>query len=138
MERPNEPSTMHLVSSLVEQSGTLVRQELALARKEVEVAAMSALASGSLVLVGAGVGLVALAGLGAAVAFLLGMVVPAWAACLMVAAVLAAIAVSLVSSGVARLRALELVPTRTVDGARRLHPAEPEDPEKVAVRGGVS
>ena len=105
-----------LVRRLSEQTSTLVRQELDLARAELTQKGKRASRGAGLL---AGAAVAALLGLGALTACLilvLDAVMPAWLAALLVALVYAAIAAALAASGRGRLReAGPIVPERTVE-----------------------
>ena len=105
-----------LVRRLSEQTSTLVRQELDLARAELTQKGKRASRGVGLL---AGAGVAALLGLGALTAcliLLLDAVMPAWLAALLVALAYAAIAAALAASGRSRLReAGPIVPERTVE-----------------------
>ncbi|MFI9640668.1 phage holin family protein [Micromonospora sp. NPDC051925] len=115
----NEPSTAELVQRATEQVSRLVRDELALARAELTQKGKHA---------GIGIGLfggggaLALYGLGALVAaaiLLLALVVPAWAAALIVAVVLFLIAGVLALVGKKQVsHAVPPVPAATVRSVR--------------------
>ena len=105
-----------LVRRLSEQTSTLVRQELDLARAELTQKGKRASRGAGLL---AAAGVAALLGLGALTACLilvLDAVMPAWLAALLVALAYAAIAAALAASGRSRLReAGPIVPERTVE-----------------------
>ena len=105
-----------LVRRLSEQTSTLVRQELDLARAELTQKGKRASRGAGLL---AGAAVAALLGLGALTACLilvLDAVMPAWLAALLVALAYAAIAAALAASGRSRLReAGPIVPERTVE-----------------------
>lgn len=117
--RPAEPSMGELMTRLSEQTSRLVRDELALAQVELTNTAKQA-GKGAGLLSGAGV--LALYGLGAAIAtaiIALALVLPLWASALIVTAVL------FLAAGVAGLlgkKEVEQVsptPQRTVDNVAR-------------------
>jgi uncharacterized membrane protein YqjE len=116
---PNEPSVGELMTRLSEQTSRLVRDELALAQVELKNTAKQA-GKGAGLLSGAGV--LALYGLGAAIAtaiIALALVLPLWASALIVTGVL------FVAAGVAALlgkKEVEQVsptPQRTVENVSR-------------------
>ena len=109
-----QPSVGELLKTLVGETGMLMRQELTLARVEMTVKAKDAAISTSMILVGAGVSLVALIGACASAVVGLTEVMPLWAACLVVAVFLAVLAAMLVSTGLGRLRALDPLPQQTI------------------------
>lgn len=114
-----EPSLGDLLGTLSREVGTLVRQELQLAKVEVKVKAQTAASQLSLVAVG---GAVAYAGLIILlIAAVLGLAVwmPVWMAALAVGAV-AAIGGALVAmKGVAGLKQLDPAPRQTIETLRQ-------------------
>lgn len=116
---PEEPSVADLVDRLSEQTSRLVRDELRLARAEyTEKAKQGGTAAG---LFGAGAGL-AWFGLGALIAtaiLLLALVLPAWAAALIVTAVIFAAAGIAALLGKKKTEGLSPTPERTVATVRR-------------------
>jgi cytochrome c biogenesis protein CcdA len=95
---------------------TLVRQEVELARAELEEKARSAVAGVALVAIAAAAGLAAGAVLIAAVVLALATVMPAWLAALIVAAVLLTIAAPAWLAGVSRIKlATPIRPERTIE-----------------------
>jgi hypothetical protein len=118
-ERHERHSVGELVGQATEQLSTLVRQELALAKEEIAEKGRRAGRGGGL-LGAAGavgyVGLMALSGTGVAA---LSLVVPVWAAALIITGVLFAIAAVLAATGRAQLRrAKPATPARAIDSVR--------------------
>jgi uncharacterized membrane protein YqjE len=117
---PAEPSLGELVTQLTEQTSRLVRSEMQLAQAEMQEKAKNAG-------VGAGLfgaaGIVALYGAGALIATVilaLSLVLPAWAAALIVTVVLFAIAGVVALTGQKRVnRATPPAPQRTIDNVKR-------------------
>lgn len=116
---PEEPSVADLVDRLSEQTSRLVRDELKLARAEyTEKAKQGGTAAG---LFGAGA-VLAWFGLGALIAtaiLLLALVLPAWAAALIVTAVIFAAAGIAALLGKKKTEGLSPTPERTVATVRR-------------------
>lgn len=116
---PEEPSVADLVDRLSEQTSRLVRDELRLARAEyTEKAKQGGTAAG---LFGAGA-VLAWFGLGALIAaaiLLLALVLPAWAAALIVTAVIFAAAGIAALLGKKKTQGLSPTPERTVATVRR-------------------
>ncbi|WP_193106752.1 phage holin family protein [Brachybacterium sp. FME24] len=116
---PEEPSVADLVDRLSEQTSRLVRDELRLARAEyTEKAKQGGTAAG---LFGAGA-VLAWFGLGALIAtaiLLLALVLPAWAAALIVTAVIFAAAGIAALLGKKKTEGLSPTPERTVATVRR-------------------
>lgn len=113
-------STGELISRLTEQTSTLIRDEMRLAQAEMTAKAKSA--GVGIGMFGAG-GLLALYGLGAGVATLilvLALFLPAWAAALIVTAVLliAAAVVALVGKGKVQ-EATPAAPERTIENVKQ-------------------
>jgi uncharacterized membrane protein YqjE len=117
---PAEPSLGELVTQLTEQTSRLVRSEMQLAQAEMQEKAKNAG-------VGAGLfgaaGIVALYGVGALIATVilaLSLVLPAWAAALIVTVVLFAIAGVVALTGQKRVsRATPPAPQQTIDSVKR-------------------
>ncbi|HMJ08227.1 MAG TPA: phage holin family protein [Pyrinomonadaceae bacterium] len=114
----DERSLGDLFSELAGETGTLVRQEIALAQVEISKKASS---------VGANVGSLAVGGAvayGAFLAIMAGVImglahfIPAWIAALLVGAIVGAAAYFMVSNALAKLRDTELTPTDTVDSIK--------------------
>lgn len=113
--RKEDRSLGELFSELASDTGTLVRQEVALAKTELKQnAARVGKQVGSLV-VGGAVGYAAFLAVMAAAIIGLGQVIPVWAAALAVGAAVAAAAWWLVSGALRALREADLVPRRTVE-----------------------
>ena len=121
MEVPDaQPSVGELINTLVGETGVLVRQELALARAEMTIKARAVAVSTSMIIVGAGVALAALLGAGATAIVALEEAIPLWAACLSVTTLGTVLAAGLVSAGLSRLRAVELLPQQTIASLQEL------------------
>jgi uncharacterized membrane protein YqjE len=118
-EQPGDPSTGELVARLSEQVSRLVRAELRLA--QLELADKGKRAGIGVALFGGG-GLLALYGVGAIVAglvLLLALVLPAWAAALIVGGVLLAVAGVLALRGRTQVRqATPPVPKQALDSVK--------------------
>jgi uncharacterized membrane protein YqjE len=118
-EQPGDPSTGELVARLSEQVSRLVRAELRLA--QLELADKGKRAGIGVALFGGG-GLLALYGAGAIVAglvLLLALVLPAWAAALIVGGVLLAVAGVLALRGRTQVRqATPPVPKQALDSVK--------------------
>jgi len=118
MDAPAQPSVSELFHTLADETGLLVRQELTLAGAEMGVKAKAVALSSSMIVAGAGIGLAALLGLGAAAIVALAGALPLWAACLIVSAFWPLLAAGLLSTGLARLRALDPLPRQTLASLR--------------------
>lgn len=114
-ERKDDRSLGELFAELASDTGTLVRQEVALAKTELaQNAGRVGRHVGSLA-VGGAVGYAALLALMAAAIIALGQVIPLWAAALVVGVAVAVVAWWLVSGALRALKETDLVPRRTVE-----------------------
>ena len=111
----NEPSLGKLFSDLTEKTSLLMRQEVALAKKELSETVSRALGDVIMLAVGAALAYIGLLALIAAAILGLALVLPAWASALIVGAVIIVIGGVLVLQGLNNLKKLDLVPRRTVD-----------------------
>lgn len=103
-----------LVSELMHETGTLVRQEVALAKTEVCAKAKTAAREGVLVVVGAGLAFFAGLGFFAALILFVGTFVELWFAALLVGFGFAVAGAGLVAYGVRALKRVDPVPRETV------------------------
>ena len=114
-----ERSLGELFGTLTTQIGTLIRQEVDLARTEVSANAVRTARNASLIGVGAVVGYAAFLTLvAAAVALLASLGVELWIAALIVALALGLLAFALVQRGRSQLDAAEIVPRRTIESLK--------------------
>lgn len=117
--RPAEPTTAELITRLSEQTSRLVRDELKLAQVELTAKAkQGGIGAGFL---GAG-GVLALFGFGALIAtaiLALALVLPAWAAALIVTAVLFIAAAIAAVMGKKKVEDLSPAPERTIKNVNR-------------------
>lgn len=111
----NEPSLGKLFSDLTEKTSLLMRQEVALAKKELSETVSQALGDVIMLAVGAALAYIGLLALIAAAILGLALVLPAWASALIVGAVIIVIGGVLVLQGLNNLKKLDLMPRRTVD-----------------------
>jgi len=109
-----ERSLGDLFSELAAETGTLVRQEVALAQTELTQKAASVGKNIGFLVVGGAVGYAALLAVLAAAIIGLAQLVPAWAAALIVAVVVGIVAFLLISSALKSLKTTELAPRETV------------------------
>lgn len=110
---PHEQSTVELIRSIAVDTGTLVKKEVELARQEV-TEAVTARIKGVAAMATAGVlGLFALLFLATAGAWALALVMPNWAAWLIVGGVFLLLALSAVLFGKARMRSPSFSPEET-------------------------
>ncbi len=110
-----ERSLGDLFSELAAETGTLVRQEVALAQTELTQKATTVGKNVGFLAVGGAVGYAALLAVLAAVILGLANFVPAWAAALIVGAAVGIVAYLLISSGLKALQETNLIPTQTVE-----------------------
>jgi uncharacterized membrane protein YqjE len=103
-----------LISQLAGQSATLVRDEVALAKREVGEKAAAVGADVAIIAVGAVVAFAAILSMCAALIIALSASIGAWQAALAVGVGLTLIATVLVAIGVRRLKREELKPKRTI------------------------
>ena len=114
-ERKEDRSLGELFAGLANDTGTLVRQEVALAKAELtQNATQVGKHVGSLV-VGGAVGYAAFLAVMAAAIIGLGRVIPLWAAALVIGVAVAVVAWLLVSGALRALRQTDVVPRRTVE-----------------------
>ena len=110
-----ERSLGDLFSELAAETGTLVRQEVALAQTELTQKATKVGKNVGFLAVGGAVGYAALLAVLAGVILGLANFVPAWAAALIVGAAVGIVAYLLISSGLKALQETNLTPTQTVE-----------------------
>ena len=104
-----------LIGELANETSTLVRQEVALAKAELtQKATRVGVQLGSLV-VGGAIAYAAFLAILAAVIIGLGRLIPLWVAALVVGAVVAAVAYSLVSKALRALKQIDVTPRQTVE-----------------------
>jgi hypothetical protein len=115
-EEPRDASVGELLGRLARDSGTLVRQEIALARAEMKEKARAAGPAGGMFGAAYVVGMLSATAATAAIVLALAIVMPAWLAATIVAVVYAVIAVVLLRTGQEKLReAMPPVPEQTVE-----------------------
>ncbi|HZO27689.1 MAG TPA: phage holin family protein [Chloroflexota bacterium] len=120
MQQPtNERSLGDLFGDLARDMGTLVSQEVALARTEITETASRVAKDIAVLAVG---GLVAYAGLLAIIAAVIFLIadrgVPLWAAALIVGAVVAVVGYVLVQRGISALKQQDLTPRQTIQSIK--------------------
>lgn len=111
---PQDRSLGELFSDLARETGTLVRQEVQLAKTEMTVKAKEAGKDAAMIGAGAYVGHIAVLALVAGVILALGQLIPVWLSALFVGAVLGIAAYVLVQKGRERLKNVSPVPHETV------------------------
>lgn len=110
-----EKSLGDLFSALASDTSTLVRQEVALAQVELTQKATKVGKNVGFLVVGGAVGYAALLAVIAAVIIGLSYFIPAWAAALIVGAVVGIVAYLLISSALTALKNTDLTPRETVE-----------------------
>lgn len=115
---PAEPSLGSLISGLVGDMQDLIRGEVKLAKQELKEEANKATPAAGL-MVGAGVmGLVGIIFVGLTLTYALQLLVPPWAAALIVAALYLIAALIMFNVGKQRLAAVNAVPRQTIDSLK--------------------
>jgi hypothetical protein len=110
-----ERSLGELFSELASETGTLVRQEVALAQAELTKKATDVGKNVGYLVVGGAVGYAAALALVAALIIGLANFIPAWAAALVVGMIVGAAAYMMISSALAALKKTDLAPRETVE-----------------------
>ncbi len=110
-----ERSLGDLFSELASETGTLVRQEVALAQTELTQKATSVGKNVGFLVVGGAVGYAALLAILAAAIIGLAYFVPWWAAALIVGVIVGIVAFLLISSALKALKTTSLTPNQTVE-----------------------
>lgn len=110
-----ERSLGDLFSELASETGTLVRQEVALAQTELTQKAASVGKNVGYLAVGGAVAYAALLAVMAAVVIGLANFIPVWAAALLVGAIVGVAAYMMISSALAALKKTDLTPRETVE-----------------------
>jgi Putative Actinobacterial Holin-X, holin superfamily III len=118
IRRTEERPLGELFSDLVDETTTLVRNEVALARVELTQKATKVGRNIGSLVIGGAIGYAALLAFGAALILLLSQAMPAWAASLIVGAIVACVAWLLISKAISGFRNLELKPTETVESLK--------------------
>ena len=114
----DERSLGDLFSELAAETGTLVRQEVALAQVEITEKATVVGKNVGYLAVGGAVGYAAVLAILAAVILGLSIFIPPWAAALIVGVVVGIVAFVMISSALSELRKTELTPEETVDSIK--------------------
>ena len=114
----DERSLGDLFSELANETGTLVRQEVALAQAEIVRKATKAGKQVGYVAVGGAVGYAALLAVMAAVITILAYVIPLWLSCVLVGAVVGGVSYYMVTTALENLKQAQLAPTETVESIK--------------------
>ena len=115
MTNKQDRSIGELFSELANETGLLIRQEIALAKVELGQKASRVGRNVGYLVVGGAVAYAALLALLAAVIILLAGVMPSWVAALVVAVVVGIIAAVLISKALTALKKTDLAPRQTVE-----------------------
>jgi hypothetical protein len=114
----DDRSLGELFSALAADTGTLVRQEVALAQAEITAKATKAGKNVGYLAAGGAVGYVGLMAIVAGVIIGLSYFIPAWLAAILVGGVIAVASYVMVNSALSELRSMEVTPTETVDSIK--------------------
>ncbi len=107
-----------LFSQLAADTGTLVRQEVALAQSEITQKATQVGTQVGYLVVGGAIGYAALLAIAAAIIIGLSSFIPAWLAALIVGLVIGGISAFLVTSALKKLRETNFTPRQTVESLK--------------------
>jgi len=110
-----ERSLGDLFSELAGETGTLVRQEVALAQTEIMHKATKAGKNVGFLVIGGAVGHAAALAVTAGIILLIAQVIPAWASALLVGAAIGLVAYFMISSALEKLRKTDPVPRNTLE-----------------------
>jgi len=113
-----ERSLGDLFSELAAETGTLVRQEVALAQAEISGKATRVGKQVGFLAVGGAIGYAAMLAIMAGVIIGLSRFIPAWLAAVLVGAVVGAVSFFLISSAIERLKNTNLKPEETVESIK--------------------
>lgn len=107
-----------LFTELAAETGTLVRQEVALAQAEITAKATKAGKNVGYLAAGGAVGYVGLMAMVAGIILGLSHFIPAWLAALLVGGIIAVVSYVLVNSALSALRNMDVTPTETVESIK--------------------
>jgi hypothetical protein len=114
----DERSLGDLFSELAAETGTLVRQEVALAQAEISDKASRVGKQVGFLAVGGAIGYAAMLAIMAGIIIGLSRFIPAWAAALLVGAVVGGVSFFLISSALERLKRTNLKPEESVESIK--------------------
>jgi hypothetical protein len=114
----DERSLGDLFSELAAETGTLVRQEVALAQAELTVKATSVGKNVGFLAVGGAIAYAGVLAILAGIILGLSLLIPAWIAAIMVGLVVGAVAFFLISSALEELKKTNLKPEETVESIK--------------------
>ena len=109
------PSMASLVGGIITDAQRLVRQEVALARREMQVELDKAKGASVALALGAGCAMLGTLFLGFTVVYLLNLALPLWVSFLIVGGVLAIAGAILLFAGIQQVRQISLVPPQTAE-----------------------
>jgi uncharacterized protein (DUF983 family) len=109
------PSMASLVGGIIQDAERLVRQEIALARREMQVELDKAKEAGAALAVGLGCALLGAICLTFTVVYALNLVLPLWASFLIVGGALAVVGGILLAAAREKVRGISLVPPQTAE-----------------------
>ena len=118
VRRMEERPLGELFSDLVNETTTLVRNEVALAKVELTQKATKVGTNIGSLVIGGAIGYAALLAVCAAVILLLASVMPAWAAALIVGAIVGCVSWLLISKALSELKNMDLKPQETVESLK--------------------
>lgn len=110
-----ERSLGDLFTELATETGTLVRQEVALAQTEITDKATKAGKDIGYLAIGGAVGYAAMLAVTAAIILLLAQFIPAWAAALLVGVAIGGVAYFMITSALAELKKTDPLPRQTIE-----------------------
>jgi hypothetical protein len=114
----DERSIGDLFSKLAAETGTLVRQEVALAQTELTTKASTVGKNVGFLAVGGAVGYAGVLAILAGIIIGLSRIMPAWAAALLVGAIVGGVAFALITTALGRLKETDLKPEETVESIK--------------------
>lgn len=118
VRRMEERPLGELFSDLVNETTTLVKNEVALAKVELTQKATKVGRNIGSLVIGGAIGYAALLAICAAAILLLSTVMPAWLAAVIVGVIIAAVSWMLISKAITTLRNMELKPQETVESIK--------------------
>ena len=118
VRRMDERPLGELFSNLVNETTSLVRNEVALAKVEITQKATKVGRNVGALVVGGAIAYAALLAFGAAVIMLLSNAMPGWVAALIVGLIVAGVAWLLISKAITELKRTELTPQETVESLK--------------------
>ena len=118
VRRTEERPLGELFSDLVNETTTLVRNEVALAKVELTQKATKVGTNIGSLVIGGAIGYAALLAFCAAAILLLSSVMPAWLAAVIVGVIVAAVSWMLISKAITTLRNTDLMPHETVESVK--------------------